>query len=79
MMTNADRTASAVGCDIILNGEPRSIPRNHTVKDLLADLKLEPKRLAVEVNERVLPRGEFGATRLQTGDRVEIVTLVGGG
>lgn len=64
---------------IILNGEPRVLSPDQTVGDLLAGLKLNPKRLAVELNEKVLPRGEFGAMRLQAGDRVEIVTLVGGG
>jgi sulfur carrier protein len=64
---------------ISLNGEPRAISPDQTVGDLLAGLKLNPKRLAVELNEKVLPRGEFGSVRLQTGDRVEIVTLVGGG
>jgi sulfur carrier protein len=64
---------------ITLNGEPRPLAADQTVGDLLAELKLQPKYLAVELNEQVLPRANFGATRLQAGDRVEIVTLVGGG
>ena len=64
---------------IALNGEPKSISPNQTVGDLLATLKLQPKYLAVELNEQVLPRAQFGSVRLSAGDRVEIVTLVGGG
>ncbi|MFO0916706.1 MAG: sulfur carrier protein ThiS [Planctomycetaceae bacterium] len=64
---------------IILNGEPREIVPPQTVGDLLAQLKLQPQRLAVELNEQLLPRGEFGRACLAEGDRVEIVTLVGGG
>lgn len=41
--------------------------------------KLEPIRVAVEVNEDVVPRRAFSAHRLHEGDRVEIVTFVGGG
>ncbi len=65
--------------DIQLNGDSRSIEGGATIAELLSSLNLEPKRLAVELNERVVPRTEFGSVRLQTGDRVEIVTLVGGG
>jgi sulfur carrier protein len=64
---------------ILLNGEPRAFLAGLTVGDLLAELKLQPKYLAVELNEEVLPRARFGSVRLQPGDRVEIVTLVGGG
>jgi thiamine biosynthesis protein ThiS len=64
---------------ILLNGEPRTITVDLTVGDLLAELKLQPKYLAVELNEEVLPRARFGSVRLMPGDRVEIVTLVGGG
>jgi thiamine biosynthesis protein ThiS len=65
--------------NILLNGESRPIEGGATIAELLSSLNLEPKRLAVELNERVVPRTEFGAVRLQAGDRVEIVTLVGGG
>jgi thiamine biosynthesis protein ThiS len=72
-------TAPLKNEQILLNGEPRVIGSGVTVGDLLAELKLQPKYLAVELNERVLPRARFGSVRLQPGDRVEIVTLVGGG
>ena len=65
--------------DITVNGEPRQTSSEQTLGDLLAQLKLQPKYVAVELNERLVPRGQFGSICVQSGDRVEIVTLVGGG
>lgn len=65
--------------NVSLNGEPRALSCGATVRDLLEELKLDARYLAVEVNRRVVPRGQHAATALQTGDEIEIVTLVGGG
>jgi thiamine biosynthesis protein ThiS len=65
--------------EIRVNSEPRSIPHPFTVADLLAALGKDPKKLAVEVNETVVTRSEHSSHPLHDGDRVEIVTLVGGG
>jgi thiamine biosynthesis protein ThiS len=65
--------------EIRLNSEPRTVPDACTVADLLRDLGKDPKKLAVEVNGNVVPRADHAATVLRAGDRVEIVTLVGGG
>ena len=46
---------------------------------MLASLNRDPKKVAVEVNEEVVPREQHATTELREGDRVEIVTLVGGG
>lgn len=64
---------------ITLNGEPRTLEQPPTLAELLKQLGLTPERLAVEVNEKLVRRGQFAQTRLCDGDRVEIVTLVGGG
>src|SRR5215211_2194899 len=64
---------------ITINTEPRTFPAPLTVTDLLRELGKDPARLAVEVNEMVVRRDEQGSRRLADGDRVEIVTLVGGG
>ncbi|HJZ54326.1 MAG TPA: sulfur carrier protein ThiS [Gemmataceae bacterium] len=64
---------------ITVNEEPRSFPDPLTVADLLRHLDKDPKKLAVEVNRDLVPRPEHAARRLQNGDAVEIVTLVGGG
>jgi thiamine biosynthesis protein ThiS len=66
-------------CNITLNDEPRSVMEGMTIEGLLVELKLQPKFLAVELNRRVVPRTQHSSTRLSDGDRVEIVTLVGGG
>jgi sulfur carrier protein len=64
---------------IVVNGAPRAVPAGSTASDLVAALGLEGRPLAIEVNEQVVPRSRLGDCRLRCGDRLEIVTLVGGG
>jgi thiazole synthase len=64
---------------ITINAEPRDFLSPLTVADLLRQLGRDSKRLAVEVNEAVVRRDEQESRTLAEGDRVEIVTLVGGG
>ena len=64
---------------ITLNGEPFTLPNSMSVRDLLIFRNLDPRRVAVEVNMEVVRRDEQPAQMLTEGDRVEIVTLVGGG
>ncbi|MCV6637814.1 sulfur carrier protein ThiS [Candidatus Albibeggiatoa sp. nov. NOAA] len=65
--------------DIQLNGEPKQIIEQATVQDLLADLGLTQKRLAVEVNQEIVPRSQFEQHILNPNDKVEIVHAIGGG
>src|SRR5690242_17576050 len=65
--------------EITLNGEPRTLPQPLSVEELLDQLGYDRRRTAVEVNCAVVPRTEQPKRRLVMGDRVEIVTLVGGG
>jgi len=65
--------------EIIYNGEPRAIPPGTTVASLLKDLDLPPRLVAVELNKQVVTRTAHEACQLTDGDRLEIVTLVGGG
>ncbi len=65
--------------EITLNGDPREIEPGTNVADLVADCQLDARRVAVEVNEQLVRRATYEHTSLQPGDRVEIVTLVGGG
>jgi len=65
--------------EIFLNGKPYEAPADATIAVLLESLGLDPRQLAVERNLELTPRGEHAATRLAPGDRVEVVTLVGGG
>lgn len=64
---------------ITVNGQPRSVAADVSVAALLGELNLQPIRVAVEINEELVPRKQFGDTTLRDGDRVEIVTFVGGG
>ncbi|WP_111498135.1 MULTISPECIES: sulfur carrier protein ThiS [Marinobacter] len=64
---------------IQLNGESHDLADNATVATLIDELKLTGKRLAVEVNEDIVPRSLHGEHRLQAGDRVEVVHAIGGG
>ncbi len=64
---------------IVLNGESRNLNEPLTVAELLRRHELEPLRVAVEVNEELVRRASFEQRLIRDGDRVEIVTLVGGG
>ena len=64
---------------ISLNGQPRTAEEPTSVADLLSQLELEPVRVAVEINEDIVPRKRFGETPIRDGDRIEIVTFVGVG
>ncbi len=65
--------------NIVLNGEPRGLEEALTVLGLIDRLELTGKRLAVEVNEEVVPRSLHAGYQLHDGDRVEIVRAIGGG
>ena len=64
---------------VVVNGKPEDVAEGTTVAALLDRLNLAPVRVAVEINEELVPRRTFAATVVQTGDRIEIVTFVGGG
>ena len=65
--------------DLFVNGEPQRLEEHQTVRDLIAHLGLAGRAVAVEVNKKLVPKRQHESTRLQPGDQVEIVTLVGGG
>jgi sulfur carrier protein len=64
---------------LTVNGEPHDVPAGLSLAALLARLGVAGGRVAVEVNEDVVPRGAYDAHVLAAGDRVEIVHFVGGG
>ena len=64
---------------IVVNGDPRPAADGLTVAALLAELGLANRLVAVEVNLELVPKPRHAEHRLAAGDRVEIVTLVGGG
>ena len=65
--------------DVIVNGSPRKLSDGTTVLGLIGELGLAGKTVAVERNREVVPRAEHATTVLAAGDRVELVTFVGGG
>lgn len=65
--------------DITLNGEPNSLPGSLSIRELIERIGLDPRKIAVEINREVVPKALHPERRLQPGDAVEIVTLVGGG
>ncbi|MCE9634955.1 MAG: sulfur carrier protein ThiS [Planctomycetes bacterium] len=64
---------------ISVNGDAREVPAGSTLADLLRELGLAGRPVAVERNLEIVPRSAHGATVLAEGDRIEIVTMVGGG
>ena len=64
---------------ITVNGAPRELPAPLTFTQLLGELDLAGRRLAVERNGEIVPRSRFGDARLADGDRIEVVIAVGGG
>jgi sulfur carrier protein len=65
--------------DVVINGQPRKIGHGTTVSVLLDQLGLGERRVAVERNREIVPRAEHATTTLVDGDRLELVTFVGGG
>ncbi len=64
---------------LFVNGEAREVAEGATVADLLDSIGLRPKQVAVEVNLELVPRTRHDEHLLRAGDRMEVVTLVGGG
>lgn len=64
---------------IFFNGEPRDVAEGTTVAELLQQLALQPRYVAVEINLQLIPRQRHAQHVLIAEDRLEVVTLVGGG
>jgi sulfur carrier protein len=65
---------------LTINGNPRSFENSQLTVDQLVDqLGLQGKRLAIERNGEIVPRSKFDQTALSSGDKLEIVGAVGGG
>jgi len=68
-----------VTIDVVINGQPQTVNTGTTVEKLIADLGLGDRKVAVERNRSVVPRAEHATTTLVDGDKLELVTFVGGG
>ena len=65
--------------DVTVNGEARQCAVGTSITALLAELGLAERRVAVERNREIIPRARHAETILDAGDRLELVTFVGGG
>jgi sulfur carrier protein len=65
--------------EITVNGEKRFVPAGQTLAELVRQLDLEGRRVAVEVNQEIVPRSHYADHVLNGGDRVEVVSAIGGG
>jgi thiamine biosynthesis protein ThiS len=64
---------------IVLNGRESEVEPGATVGRLVDSVTLDRSRVAVERNKEIVPRATWDATPVEEGDRIEVVTLVGGG
>jgi thiazole synthase/sulfur carrier protein len=65
--------------ELVVNGEQAQVPPGTSVERLLDQLKLDRRKVAVELNEAIVPRSTYADTMLRPGDRIEIVHFIGGG
>ena len=65
--------------DIVINGEPQATAEGQTILGLLHQLQLDPARVAVELDRRIVKKPHWNDTILSSGAQVEIVQFVGGG
>lgn len=68
-----------VPIEIVVNGEPRMAQEGQTILGLLRELGLEPTRVAVEFDRKIVKQVAWPETVLRSGSQVEIVQFVGGG
>jgi sulfur carrier protein len=64
---------------VVVNGQQHELPRPLAIAEMLSQLGIAPRGIAVEVNMQVVPRSRHAEHVLSDGDRLEIVSLVGGG
>jgi sulfur carrier protein len=64
---------------LVVNGEAMELPAAATLAELVARLGIAGQRVALEVNGAIVPRSQRDAHALRDGDKVEVVTAIGGG
>ena len=74
-MPNTSTTAS----QITINGAQRPRAQLQMVSDLIAELKLDARKVAIEKNLAIVPRSAYATTPIMDGDAIEIVGFIGGG
>ena len=71
--------SSDVSAGVIVNGERRRVASGTSLAAMLAQIGIDPARVAVERNRTIVPRSTFGEVTVADGDEYEIVHFVGGG
>ena len=64
---------------ILLNGSSHTIEDGSSINTLVEQLELKGKRLAVEINQEIIPKSEHDQYKIQQGDSIEIIHAIGGG
>jgi sulfur carrier protein len=64
---------------ILVNGEKISLPEDSSIEDLIVHLGYQNQRIAIEINETIIPKSNHSSFLLQDRDKVEIINAVGGG
>jgi thiamine biosynthesis protein ThiS len=77
--TRRMESAETKTIEVVLNGQPRQVPRGLSLDALIAFLEIDPSRVAVERNLAIARKTDWPATLVEPGDRLEIVWFVGGG
>lgn len=65
--------------NIVVNGSQHELAGSGTLDQLLKELDIVPERVAIMVNDKVIPKAGRAGVVLNEGDRVEILTFIGGG
>lgn len=82
MLARADGRAHSRVMDtftVTLNGQPHVVAASASVAELLHQIGLDARKVAVERNEEIVPRSTYAQTLLAAGDAIEIVHFIGGG
>ena len=74
-----ESAAATTNLRVQVNGEPHDLPQGCSVAELLAQLDLIGRRVALALNREVVPRSTYADVMIQDGDRIEILEAVGGG
>lgn len=64
---------------ITLNGKPSEVEEGISLSNLLAQMKIEPQKVACEVNQKIIKRAQYASTNIAEGDAIEILQMIGGG
>ncbi len=64
---------------LTINGESKTFPRALTLSEMVEALALDPREVAIAMNQRIIARSDYSSTRLAEGDAVELVSFIGGG